>query len=921
MTECCLFVCCRPSTSSRLISSLYPKDTTGYEEKLVPLKLKRLIEYILSYPKKLKQICEILERNIVDDYRHDRIGYVLIGMETFRGICKECSFQTDILETVDIYLIRCFNLLFSSQNIKYLELAYPIFLDYTDCNVETSFSHFLPPILQLCQPFSSSSSSSSEKILLGLKYLYRIIGILTPSSGELEKHLPTFLPLFFYFYSHGAGGKSNNGMTATSGRRPFEVEPTNEIFVDDDGTLTPHDLSASCLELLLQNPSPTTSSHVLRLLFRVWDRQLWEPIEAISSCLVRFHRLLGFSSHHHPSLASLLTSHAYLLLTDPTIPVPQPNPSVTMSVAYHFPLPVSVTPSFQMEQSPTTTLGSEYLIRTFPRRSQLIRKILNLLHDIYSSQEHSRTTPHVTFTTLSSERMLEHLSSDESIVTTLCHLLEFLSRQWGDETLLLRNLPELVTSPEISSSAEQTPTPSLGLPLSSTSPPSPLPSVELFPNHTTPHHHLHEFLLEFINTTQAQLPINFCKRDRIHDTTPSHSEISESCHHLFVDILKCLQAMIPTLPSAKSTVSLLLYFNEAILSCDQSTGPVVIHRKAISPLSQAKAEKIYRLLLLFSLHTTLRDFLLKLTKELHSHGITDFSLHNLTQQRLHTHLSNYLTPLCSHLSSISPSPYFHLNHHPPSSCSSPPSPPSSSLPHLLVYILLSSQQLCQYITLFTNTSLTLNSPSTSPSTTFSESILLQILLSTVISEIISLERLVTFLFTLLSHEKAQQFHPTVLSLISYHPHSSAPPLPPHLPAAATATTVGYVVISQRNQILRDFIFHQLCSQTNNVPDASSPPSSPWTGRIFLCKVQMMWNIQVTSPLPPHLLSDLCCLSHLCSLHCHWSPSPLYPWPCTWRNSVKSTHCNSSPPLPPPHLCTPTSTWPPLSISSPPSSPS
>lgn len=785
------------------------------------MKLKRLIEYILSYPKKLKQICVRLERNILQDYRQDKIGYVMIGMETFRGICKECSFQSDILETVDVYLIRCLKLIFSDQKMKYLELAYPIFLEYTECNVETSFSHFLQSILHLCQPLSSSSS---EQNLIGLKYLYRIIGILTPSSGELEKHLPTLLPLLFYFYSHGAGGKGNGKMSIANGR-PFEVEPTNEIFVDDDGSLTPHDLSASCLELLLQNPSPTTSSNVLRLLFRVWDRQLWEPIEAISSCLVRFHQILSFSSHYHPSLSSLLTSHAYLLLSDSNISVPRPNPSAAITISYESPLPASIPPSFRREHS-VTTLGSECLIRTFPRRSQLIQKILSLVHDIYSSQEHSRSTPRVTFSSLSSERLIEHLSYDEAIVSTLCHVLEFLSRQWGNEAFFLRNLPDLLTSSSLGILSEHTPS------ISSTS-----PSVELFRSQTSLH--LRAFLFEFLNSKEKLFPVNLCKRDRIHDSTPSYTEINESCHDVFLGILKCFRAMIPTLPSAKSTISILLHLNEMILSCEQPAS--VNHRKAVSPLSRIKSEKIYRLLLLFSLQTTLRDFISNLTKELHSHGITDFTLHHLSQQRLRTHLSSYLTFLSSHFSSIS------IPHIFPSQTS-----PLSTQPHLSIYILLSSQQLCQYITLFTSASLSLNSSS------FPELILLQILVSTVIAEIISLERLITLLFTLISSEKSHQFHPFVLSMIHYNPQSSPSPLTSPPSASATATsTVSYLVISQRNQILRDFIFHQLCSQTNNLPDTSPNPEvtadrsaqlhcHPCTGRLFLCKVQMMWNIQVIS---------------------------------------------------------------------------
>ena len=151
MTECCLFVCCRPYTAQRLVDSLYPKDTTGYEEILKPIKLKRLIDYSISYPKKLIQICKILEIRIKKDFILQKRGYVLIGFETFRGLSKECL-HTDLIETIDTYLTKSLLMILTSHQILFLEIAFPTFVDFTNTSNTINIQKFLSPILQLIDP-------------------------------------------------------------------------------------------------------------------------------------------------------------------------------------------------------------------------------------------------------------------------------------------------------------------------------------------------------------------------------------------------------------------------------------------------------------------------------------------------------------------------------------------------------------------------------------------------------------------------------------------------------------------------------------------------------------------------------------------------------------------------------------------------
>jgi hypothetical protein len=435
---------------------------------------------------------------------------------------------------------------------------------------------------------------------------------------------------------------------------------------------------------------------------------------------------------------------------------------------------------------------------------------------------------------------MEHLTSDESIIHSLRLIIDSLTKQWRDKTLLLRTFPQLARSfQEMASS----------LPL------TPLPS-----NVTN---QLQNFLLQNLEWKKQQLPINKNRVDRLYSTTPSTLEIDEACSRLFLATLRCYQSIIPTLPSAKKTLDVIFYFNDLILSSPSSSSSSTqprSHRSSPScqetpsllpktvTSSPPPSESPSRLLLLlFSLQAILTEFILSIKTEMKACGVTIFSLSNPSQ--LHSaHLSAYLTSIFSFFSTVS-SPHLFLQ--------------NNSSFTLSPYILLSSQQLCQYISLFVRTSLT-------PST---EGLMIQNLIVSVLQEVFLIERMISYLFTLVSREKSQQTHSSILSLLS--PDANPSSLTSYLPSApssllmSSVSGVSSLVISQKNQILRDFIFHQLCNQTTNGPDRHSDAITLAanlmgtdtqggllsTGRIYLCKVQMMWNLQViVSPCPSPLSS-------------------------------------------------------------------
>jgi hypothetical protein len=889
MTECCLFVCCRPVTSDRLITALYPKDSTGYEEKLTPLKLHRLIEYSNSYPKKLQYICEHLKDRILKDYSQKKYGYVLIGMETFRHLCQECR-HLDHLITINTSLMKCFHFFFKKYELKYLNMIYSVFVDYTDCQISIhTLSQYFQPILELCSPPSPPSSSSSssspsplseEIVLIGLKYLFRLLCVLTPSSGEIERQFPHLIPLLCFYHSNpqcfssssssstsGAGeGRGPSGIGASRTRGVVaptsaatatvtrnELETKNELFVDDDGTLTTQGLAASCLEILLRNPSPTTSSRALRLVFRLWDQQLWDPIDAIRSSLVWFQKILNSSSHCHPSLSSLLISHASNTLTNSSITLPSASPPPSSSSAPFSCLPLAIfshSDSGDQRGASLTIAGSEYFIRTFPPRSLIITRILTLVTEIFFPQPIPPPLPPpptlASPPPLSVGLVMENLlSSDESIIHTLRLLMDSLvMNHWRDTTsMLLRSFTQLAHSYQETNSLLLSSSERLACPINN----------------------LQTFLFHDLQLKTQQLPTNKLRVDRLYTTTPSMVEMDESCYTLFLATMRCYQAIIPTLPSAKKALSVIFYFNDLILSSPATTtlssSPTTDSTRRNPKATTTRPSSSSRLLvLLFSLHTILTQFILTLRTEMKACGVTDltFSLHHLLlsrQQLLRTpSLSAFLTSLFSFFSSISST---HLFLHTQSSS-------SSSLPHShSPYILLSSQQLCQYLSLFVQHS----SSSLTPST---EDLMIQTLLVTVLQEIFFVERVISFLFTLVTLEKSKHTHPSILSLLSSPSPSHSPsfsinsPLTSSTPLSLVSPSgVSSVVVSQKNQILRDFLFHQLCNQTNNGPDHLPREVMPRTtggrgegrgsdllstGRMYLCKVQMMWNLQVSSTL-------------------------------------------------------------------------
>lgn len=283
MTECCLFVCLRPATHARLVGDLYPKQTTGYEDKLEPVKLDRLTEYATLYPKKLNLICKDLEDRIKKDFKNKKCGYVVVGCAAFAGLAKQCH-ELDLMETLEDFITRTIILILSSNDEKFESIASVLFFSYTSSRDECDVSNLISPILQLCVRNQTLPSDCVQSII-GLKLLLRLLEVLSPRTGLLEQHLEVIIPIVYYYY---------------------KINPSN---FDDSGNGC-HAIANSCIFILSLCSSPTTLIHIISCFFNLFDNDEWNPIDMVVSILVTFTVTTKAHNIYQIPLYHTLISHA-----------------------------------------------------------------------------------------------------------------------------------------------------------------------------------------------------------------------------------------------------------------------------------------------------------------------------------------------------------------------------------------------------------------------------------------------------------------------------------------------------------------------------------------------------------------------------------------------------------------------------------
>lgn len=376
MTECCLFVCCRPSTHSRLVHDIYPKkihhhapataaskddkskatsttastgDSVGDAEVLHAVKLDKLTEYAVAYPKKLSLICDDIMSNLKHDMKHKHVGRIMVSCEALSALCKACK-DRDSSEIVEVYIINTVKVLLQSKNPKILDIASTLFFEYTSAKDNCDISNVIPSIISANYTFQLNLDLDSSIPLTFMKMLLRVLEVLSPRAGQLEKYLDDIIPILYFYHV-----KVND----------------NEAF-DESNDKTCKSLAKSCFFVLSLSSSPSTLVRVIANLFKLFDKDAWDPLEAILEVLFILVRTSSKVNNYQIPISHALISHARN-----SIAVSSEN-GISPSAASFTPVLTQV--GFQ------TTTGSEKAMRNVTTRSKLLRTILQCATAILEHQ-------------------------------------------------------------------------------------------------------------------------------------------------------------------------------------------------------------------------------------------------------------------------------------------------------------------------------------------------------------------------------------------------------------------------------------------------------------------------------------------------------------------------------------------------------
>lgn len=363
MTECCLLACCRPRTHARLVADLYPRGSTGFERTLVPNKLNRLCSYAASYPRKIEMICSLLENDISNHLRYDKIGYVNIGVASFHKLV-DIALERHIAFTIEPYLRRLLLLCFSCAHSSVLASAAGVFFTYTTRFDRCDVSPFIRSILEVCLRGAAPQRSSAEEQSVGLELLLRVIEVLSAHAGTLEKYCPDIVSIVYHYFS-------------TQKVYFVDVPPSDnpEGLLQKAASVvhlrSPATLSTLCLIALGASSSPHTLVHVVSAVFVKLDETLWEARASAVKAFTLLHTSANTVNSFSFPVCSMILAHARHVLDNHI----EWN---TLSVPFDFEAVLA-------DRVYLNQLGSEDSLRAIPVRAQVINNMLDVICQIYEA--------------------------------------------------------------------------------------------------------------------------------------------------------------------------------------------------------------------------------------------------------------------------------------------------------------------------------------------------------------------------------------------------------------------------------------------------------------------------------------------------------------------------------------------------------
>lgn len=298
MTDCCLFVCCRPRTFVRLVENIYPAGSTGFETDIEPTKLNRLCDYAKAYPAKIDLICEELLLNIETAIFTAKFGYAKIGVEAFCGLVNIAS-TTDLWCIVGPHLQRVLFVCLSSSSSCIHRVTCDLFHLYTQQGDKCDISQCMQPIIRICTEGIAKNTLNADEQIIGLEMLLNAIEVLVTHPGSIEKYLFDLVGIVYHYFS---------------AQRVYFVNGADK---SNGVPRSPSVLSMLCLVKLGSISCPRTQALLFAALFTRLDATCWEPVvPAFKAIDLLMASSIVVNTITFP-LCSMLISHARNIANNP----------------------------------------------------------------------------------------------------------------------------------------------------------------------------------------------------------------------------------------------------------------------------------------------------------------------------------------------------------------------------------------------------------------------------------------------------------------------------------------------------------------------------------------------------------------------------------------------------------------------------
>lgn len=345
MTDCCLLVCCRPRTFSRLVGDIYPKGSTGYERDLAPNKLQRLCAYAAAYPGKAEFICGQLLKDMAESIVKGKFGYTKITADAFVGLVG-IAYTTDVSFVIEPFHRKALSLLLSCSDYPIHGVALTLLSAYTRQNDGCAAASFVEAVLDICNRGIANNSSNADEQSVGLEMLLRIIEALLSNPGIIEQYCAGIAAICCHYLSvqrvcFSTGDASSSGVPRS-----------------------PAVLATQCLVVLGSVSSPRTLACIFTALFAKFDNNFWEPIAPPIKAIDLVLSSSIFLNRFYFPLCSLLISHARVIATNVMTWSDQAKLDSFLGVI--------------LEEKEANSIGSENAIRTVSVRAKAILSILTV---------------------------------------------------------------------------------------------------------------------------------------------------------------------------------------------------------------------------------------------------------------------------------------------------------------------------------------------------------------------------------------------------------------------------------------------------------------------------------------------------------------------------------------------------------------